>query len=96
LLDGRWDIRPRPDEQGTRHSHHPFAGSTPGTHGKLTSRRGDVGTDDGKVAGLKFKDIRTSVPTGAGQRSSRVIQTKSSNKHGDTVILIIYYVNSKL
>jgi hypothetical protein len=62
----------------------------------LTSRRGDVGANDGEVAGLKFKDIRTTVPAGARQCSGRVIQTKSSNKHWRTVILIIYSVKPKL
>ena len=96
LLDGRWDIRPRADEQGTRDSHHPLAGSTPGARGKLTSRRGDVGANDGEVSGLKFKDVRTTVPAGARQCSGRVIQSKSSNKHGRTLTLVIYCVKQKL
>lgn len=96
MLDGRWDIRPRPDEQGTRNSYYPLAGSTPGACRKLTSRRGDVGANYGEVAGLKLKDIRTTVPAGTRQCSGRVIQPKSSNKHGRTLTLVIYCVKRKV
>lgn len=85
----------RPNEQGAWNAHHPLAGATPGTRGKLVGGGRHVGPDDGKITIRKFKDVRTSAPAGARQCSGRVLQTKSSNKHDWTVILIIYRVNSK-
>ncbi len=86
------NIGARPNEQGAGNAHHPLAGAAPGTRGKLASVCCDVGPDDGKISGLKLKDVRTSAPAGARQCSGRVVQTKSSHKHGGTLTLVIYGV----
>jgi len=90
------NVGARPNEQGARNAHHPFAGAATGTRWELVRCRCDVSPDDGKISVRKLQNIWASAPAGARQCSGSVVQTKSSNKHGHTVIIIIYRVKPKL
>jgi hypothetical protein len=75
--------RPGPQHHRPRDLHHPFARTAPATD-RQSGRgvRGDVGANDGVVAGLHLQNIRAAVPSRARAGAIDGGSDETSSEHG--------------
>lgn len=96
LISGCRNVHTCPHEQSAWNAHHLLVWTTTGTGRKLVGGSGDVGSNDCEISVREFKYVWTPMPTGAGKRSSRKVQSKSSNKHAQVMTKVIYAVKLKM
>ena len=79
-LNSVWYVGPRQDQHAAWDANHALAGAAPAPRREIAGGKiGDIGTDDRKVAGFHFDDVRAGMTSRAVCCRSR--WTEFSNKH---------------